>query len=128
MNPVMSYRPAGGGKSAEEIVQAIAGGGPALVALSGGTDSAVVAFLARRGLGPEARAVTLVGAAVSAEERDSARASARAIAIPHVLVEADPLEERGYRENPANRCYFCRKVETRALRAYGAAHSIRQYL
>jgi pyridinium-3,5-biscarboxylic acid mononucleotide sulfurtransferase len=113
---------------AETIIAGLSGCGPALVALSGGVDSSVVALLAYRALGQHAIAVTLTGPAVSAEEVDSATEVARAIGIQHVLLSSDPLSDRRYVENPANRCYFCRAHEGGLLREWGEQHSIVLYL
>ncbi|HEY6238193.1 MAG TPA: asparagine synthase-related protein, partial [Thermoplasmata archaeon] len=93
-------------RTATEIVDSLRAGGPAVVALSGGVDSAVVAQLARRALGAGAFAVTLSGPAVAAEEIARASAAARSVGIDHVLVAADPLSVLEYRENGTNRCYF----------------------
>jgi pyridinium-3,5-biscarboxylic acid mononucleotide sulfurtransferase len=108
-----------------EILDRLRDGGPTVVALSGGVDSAVVAALARRALGAGAFAVTLVGAAVAAEEVARARAVAGHIGIEHALVPADPLEDAQYRANPAGRCYFCRRTEMTALRAWADGRGIR---
>ncbi len=113
---------------ADAIVAALRRGGPALVALSGGVDSAVVALLAHRALGREARAVTLSSPAVSRREVDRAREVARAIGIVHEVVITDPLAAAEYRANPSNRCYFCRQTETASLRAWGSVRGIRRYL
>jgi pyridinium-3,5-biscarboxylic acid mononucleotide sulfurtransferase len=113
---------------AERIVESIRGRGAALVALSGGVDSAVVAALAHRALGSEAVAVTLIGPAVSESEQGAAASVAHEIGIRHALVPADPLEDPDYRANPSNRCFFCRRTETLALRAFGEPRGIAQYL
>jgi uncharacterized protein len=110
------------------IVDQIRGRGPALVALSGGVDSAVVAALAQRALGPDAIAVTLVGSAVSGSERDAAERVAQEIGIRHASIPADPLEDPEYRANPLNRCFYCRRTETRALREFGQPKGVAQYL
>ncbi|MGA7860229.1 MAG: ATP-dependent sacrificial sulfur transferase LarE [Thermoplasmata archaeon] len=110
------------------IEASLADGRRALVALSGGVDSSVVALLAHQALGPNAVAVTLTGPAVSPEELDSARNVARAIGIRHVLLTSDPLSDSRYAENPTNRCYFCRNHEGDLLRAWGQAHGIEVYL
>ena len=117
-----------GPSSEAEIVRRIAGQGPALIALSGGVDSAVVAALAYEALGAEAVAVTLTGSAVAAAEVARAEAAARAIGVAHRLLAADPIERAEYRANPSDRCYHCRSVETAALRAWGDARGIGQYL
>ena len=103
-------------------------GGPALVALSGGVDSSLVAAIAYEALGPRAIAVTLSGPAVAHREVDRARRVAEFLGISHTVVEVDPLSRTEYRTNPPNRCYFCRTVETSVLRTYGDPRGIRQYL
>lgn len=126
----MAERPAetSGLRSELEIVRRIRAGGPAVVALSGGVDSGLVAAFAHEALGAGATAVTLTGSAVSAEEVERARRVAAAIGIAHRLVAADPLAREEYRANGPDRCYHCRAVETGALLAWGAAHGIAQYL
>ncbi|HTW56151.1 MAG TPA: ATP-dependent sacrificial sulfur transferase LarE [Thermoplasmata archaeon] len=114
--------------AARTVVDRIARGGPTLVALSGGVDSGLVAALAFEALGAGAVAATIESSAVSAAERDRARAVARRIGIRHVAIVADPIDRPEYRANPPDRCYHCRAVETGALVAWGRAEGIRQYL
>jgi pyridinium-3,5-biscarboxylic acid mononucleotide sulfurtransferase len=106
----------------------IAEGGRAVVALSGGVDSAVVAALAQEALRADAVAVTLSGPAVARHEVARATEVAGAIGILHVVLEADPLANAQYRANPTNRCYFCRSVEAARLTEFGARWGARQYL
>jgi pyridinium-3,5-biscarboxylic acid mononucleotide sulfurtransferase len=115
-------------RSDGEIVAHLRAGGLALVALSGGVDSSVVAALAREALGPSAIAVTLSGPSVAEREVTRARAVARSVGIDHVVLAVDPLARPEYRENRPDRCYFCRSVETDRLTAYGAGRAVRQYL
>ena len=115
-------------RSEGELIDRIRSAGPALVALSGGVDSAVVASLAFRALGPRALAVTLTGPAVSAAEVARAARVVSAIGIPHETIPVDPLAVREYRANPANRCFFCRTTETRALVEFGGPRGVLQYL
>jgi pyridinium-3,5-biscarboxylic acid mononucleotide sulfurtransferase len=110
------------------VIRRIADGGPALVALSGGVDSALVAALARDALGETARAATVTGSAVSADEVARARQVARAVGIEHDVVAADPIARPEYRANAADRCYHCRSVETAALRSWGRERGVRQFL
>ena len=120
--PEERFRPDG------EIVALLRERGPALVALSGGVDSAVVASLARAALGEKVIAATVASGSVSSRELDSARGAARAIGLRHLLVEAEPLADERYRSNGADRCFRCRSVETRALREAGEAEGVAQYL
>ena len=115
-------------RSPEQIERRIREGGRAVVALSGGVDSSLVAALAYSALGSEATAVTLTGAAVSSAETARATRVASEIGIAHVLLPADPLSSPEYRENRPDRCYFCRSVETSALLEFGRERSVRQYL
>lgn len=110
------------------IVTGLRGTGRALVALSGGVDSSVVALLAHRALGPDAIAATLTGPAVSRDELESAGQVARAIGIAHVQLVSDPLSDSRYAGNSTNRCYFCRSHEAELLRAWGQEHAIEVYL
>jgi uncharacterized protein len=112
----------------DELVERLRKGGPAVVALSGGVDSAVVAALAVEALGTSASALTLAGSAVSAREVERARELARAVGIEHQVVEADPLGVAAYRANGADRCYHCRTVEAGAIRAHVAGRPVRQLL
>ncbi len=112
----------------ERILDRIGGGGTAVVALSGGVDSGVVAWLAHRALGAAATAVTLTGTAVSLSEHREAIEVARAVGIPLVTLAADPIARSEYRANPADRCFYCREVESAELVRYGVAHGARQYL
>ena len=115
-------------RSESDIVERIRLGGPAVVALSGGVDSAVVAALAYEALGPRATAVTLTGPAVSRAETERARAVALRIGLAHHLIEANPLERAEYRANPVDRCYFCRSVEAGRVREFGDARGFGRYL
>jgi len=123
-----SLPPAPPHRSSEEIVERIRAGGRAVVALSGGVDSSLVAALAYSALGRDALAATLTGPAVSHAEVSRAEAVARSIGVEHVLLEVNPLAREEYRANGPDRCYFCRTVETSALRELGAARSVAQFL
>jgi pyridinium-3,5-biscarboxylic acid mononucleotide sulfurtransferase len=114
--------------AADELAQRIGAGGSAVVALSGGVDSAVVAHLAFSALGDRAHALTLKGPAVSADEVARASRVADRIGIDHHLLSSDPLALPAYRANPSNRCYFCRQTETAALLSWGRARGIAQWL
>ncbi len=87
-------------KSADSIVQWIRSRGPALVALSGGVDSSLVASLAYEALGERAVAATVSNAALATRESDRAASVARSIGIDHVLLAAEPLDRP---EDPGER-------------------------
>lgn len=123
-----SLRPPSSAEAAEPLLARLRAGGPALVALSGGVDSSLVASLAYEALGDRAWAVTLVGPAVSAFEVHRAERVARSIGIAHTLLRVDPLASAEYRANPFDRCFFCRSTEAEVLLTEGKARGVSQYL
>jgi pyridinium-3,5-biscarboxylic acid mononucleotide sulfurtransferase len=83
--------------------------GSAVVGYSGGVDSAFLARTAVAVLGPaRVLAVTAVGPAYPAVQRDMARRCAREHGIPHMEVETREIDDPRYAANPANRCYYCK--------------------
>lgn len=82
--------------------------GSALVAFSGGVDSALVLKLAVDELGANAVALTAISASVAEDEAVDARALAVKIGARHVLVDSKELDDPRYAANPSNRCYFCK--------------------
>lgn len=86
-----------------------------VVAYSGGTDSSLLAAVARDVLGADALAVTAVSASLPARERAAARDFARRHGIQHVEVCTDEGERPGYVANGADRCYHCKSALLDAL-------------
>ncbi|MEM4728885.1 MAG: ATP-dependent sacrificial sulfur transferase LarE [Thermoplasmata archaeon] len=86
-----------------------------LVAFSGGVDSAVVAKLAHEALGDRAVAVTVDSRTFTREELELAKKVARLIGIRHIVIKHDQLDEPGFRSNPPERCYVCRRSLARRL-------------
>lgn len=81
----------------------------AAVALSGGVDSSLVTFLARRSLGPEG--VTAYVADSPSLKRRDLNAAIEFCArhqIPLVVLATHELADPNYAANPADRCYFCK--------------------
>lgn len=82
--------------------------GSAVVAFSGGCDSALVAKLAFDALGERAVALTALSPSVPEEEVSAAREFTRALGIRHVFVDSQELTDARYAQNPIDRCYFCK--------------------
>jgi pyridinium-3,5-biscarboxylic acid mononucleotide sulfurtransferase len=80
----------------------------ALVALSGGVDSAVVALAAKKSLGNNALAATADYDTLSKEELSSARKIAQEIGIGHIVIKYNQLENQNFVRNDNLRCYHCR--------------------
>lgn len=83
-------------------------GGSAVVALSGGVDSAVVALAAKKALGKNAIAITAHYRTLSEEELATARQVAKEIGIEHKVIEYNELENAEFVKNDGMRCYHCR--------------------
>ena len=80
----------------------------AIVALSGGVDSAVVALAAKKALDKKAVAVTADYNTLSGDELKSARKIAKEIGIDHRIVKYNELDNEEFVKNDSLRCYHCR--------------------
>jgi uncharacterized protein len=80
----------------------------ALVAYSGGVDSALVAVVAHRVLGKRALAVTAASPSLPPRERAAAVSFALAHGLAHRVITTDEMDNPEYTANPTNRCYFCK--------------------
>lgn len=87
----------------------------ALVAFSGGVDSGLVAKVAEDALGAGALAVLADAESLSRWELEDARRVAAEIGISLRIIRISELASPAYRENPTNRCYFCRSGLATAL-------------
>ena len=79
-----------------------------LIALSGGADSAYLAWAANRALGDTALSFTALSASFSAYDRAHVQEFVQAFHLPHEFVETHELENLAYRANAPDRCYFCK--------------------
>lgn len=84
--------------------------GSAVVAFSGGVDSAFLAAAAQRALGDRALAVTAVSASYATGELDRARALADRIGIPLEVVYTREMENPDYVKNDPDRCFHCKSA------------------
>ena len=80
----------------------------AIVAFSGGVDSAYLAWAATQVLGPAALCVTAESPSYPDHHRQLALRIARECGLRHEFVPTAELEQPEYRANPVNRCYHCK--------------------
>ena len=80
----------------------------AIVAYSGGTDSAYLAWAAAQALGDNALAVTADSASIPASHKRDAEDFVRAFGIRHEYVETHEFENPDYLKNDPNRCFHCK--------------------
>lgn len=97
-------------ESLNRLLEAIARHDSAIVALSGGVDSATVAAAAHRVLGERALAVTSGSASVSAEELACARRVAGEIGIAHRVIQTREFSSPAYVQNGPDRCFHCKSA------------------
>jgi uncharacterized protein len=79
-----------------------------LVALSGGADSAYLAWAAHRAIGGRSLSVTALSASFSAHDRRQAELFVRHAGIRHEFIHTAELENPRYAANNSDRCYFCK--------------------
>ena len=79
-----------------------------IIALSGGVDSAVVAYAAFQALGSSAIAVTADYKTLSEDELLSAKQVCSEIGIEQILLDYSELENEEFVKNDSNRCFHCR--------------------
>ncbi len=92
-----------------ELRRSIAAHPAALVAYSGGVDSALVAAIAAEQLGERALAVTGVSPALAPHLREEARQQASWMGIRQREIPTAELNDPAYSSNPSDRCYACKR-------------------
>ncbi len=79
-----------------------------IVALSGGADSAYLAWAAHRALGSRALSVTALSPSYSAHDRSVVEEFVRKYRVRHEFIETHEMDNPAYRANASDRCYFCK--------------------
>lgn len=82
--------------------------GSALVAMSGGVDSVLLAKVACDVLGKRALAVTADSASLPRNEFNATLELVKNFQIHHRIIYTEEFKDERYLANPVNRCYFCK--------------------
>jgi uncharacterized protein len=82
--------------------------GRVIVAYSGGTDSAYLAWAAHRVLGENTVAITADSASIPASHKRDAEEFARRYGIRHEYIETFEFDNPDYARNEADRCFHCK--------------------
>lgn len=82
--------------------------GRVLIAFSGGTDSAYLAWAAHRILGRDALAVTADSASIPESHKRDAEAFVRQFGIAHEYIQTREFDNPAYTANGPDRCFHCK--------------------
>jgi pyridinium-3,5-biscarboxylic acid mononucleotide sulfurtransferase len=96
--------------------------GRVIVAYSGGTDSAYLAWAAHRILGDNAIAITADSASIPRSHKRDAEAFARECGFRHEYIATHEFENPDYIKNDKNRCFHCKDELFVRFEAYANQH------
>ena len=91
-----------------DLVNWFEGKNKVMIALSGGVDSALVAYAAFQKLGISAIAVTADYKTLSEEELQTSKQICSEIGIQQLFLDYSELENEKFTKNDSNRCFHCR--------------------
>ena len=97
-------------RNAEKLEDFFRKQGHAIVAYSGGVDSALLAYAANRALENKMVAVLADSPSLARREYRSALNFAQTHSIPLKIIRTDEMENPKYRINRSDRCYYCKQA------------------
>jgi uncharacterized protein len=103
----------------EKLLSLLKGMGRVIVAYSGGTDSAYLAWAAHQALGASAVAITADSASIPASHKRDAEEFVRRFGIGHEYIQTNEFDNPDYVRNDANRCFHCKDELFTRLEAVG---------
>jgi len=112
--------PARTAEKQERLFAQLAGMGRVIVAFSGGTDSAYLAWAAHHVLGANALAVTADSASLPESHKRDAEAFVRRFGIAHEYIRTYEFDNPDYTRNNPDRCFHCKDELFTRLEQLGA--------
>lgn len=108
----------------EDLKKRIAEKGKLLVAYSGGVDSSLLASVAHDVLSDRALTVILDSETMPRSELLHARALAKSLGLNYRVAELSILSVEQFLQNPATRCYICKKKSASVLKSIAEEEGI----
>jgi uncharacterized protein len=108
----------------DKLFSLLAEMGRVMVAYSGGTDSAYLAWAANRVLSENAIAITADSASIPESHKRDAEAFARECGFRHEYIETHEFDNPDYVKNDPNRCFHCKDELFTELTALGHERGI----
>ena len=102
--------------------------GPVIVAFSGGTDSAYLAWAAHQAVGEKAVAVTADSASIPRSHLRDAEEFVARFGLRHEYIETTEFTNPDYVKNDQNRCFHCKDELFTQLDAFGKRLEISEIL
>lgn len=102
--------------------------GGCVIGFSGGVDSTLLFAVATEVLGNRALAVTATSKTYPERELNEARELSERIGGRHLVIVSEELDIPEFRDNPRNRCYYCKKELFGKLREIAEQDGIRHVL
>ena len=104
----MSGMPSALEQKQDKLLSILESMGKVMVAYSGGTDSAYLAWAAGRALGDRSLAVTADSASIPESHKRDAEDFVKQFNLRHQYIETHEFENPDYVRNDANRCFHCK--------------------
>lgn len=93
----------------ENLISKLKSYGSVAIAFSGGVDSAFLLYAARQALGDKVLAITASSGLFPKREMNESLEFCKKLGVKHVVLEVDELAVPGFKDNPKDRCYICKK-------------------
>jgi len=97
------------GKKINKLKKILEDMGSVIIAFSGGVDSSFLLKVAENVLGKNVIAVTAKSPTYPKREFEDAKKIAKILNCRQIIIDSNEMKIKEFRNNPKNRCYFCKK-------------------